>query len=491
MKDFVVGLLTFILGIGITSLVVRLRFGTLRSLAKQLLSEAEAKAEALEAKGELKRKNQELQARQEFDAWRERYEKRLNKEEDRQKKQAEELDKRSLQLKEKEAVALKQEQLSLALESKLCAVAAMSRAEARAQLLAHIEHEASSLRQKRLQEAERQAQTEAKQIIATAIGRLAAEATASATVTTVSLPNDQLKGRIVGKEGRNVRLFERLTGVTVMLDDTPGAVVISSFDPLRKEIARQALHSLVLDGRIHASSIEVAVQEAQRNMEKELQSRGRKAALEAGIHLHSELERLLGHLHLRYSFSQNVLLHSLEVSALMGIMAAELGLNEILARRIGLLHDIGKALSHEKLGSHALLGRDLALKYGESEAVANGIGCHHGEIVPITLEGSLCSAADTLSAARPGARVEPLEASIQRMYHLEAIAQGQPGVLEAQVLQAGKELRVIVKPDQVGDEGLFELAQSITKEIEKNLPYPGQVKVLVERARRIVQFASS
>jgi ribonuclease Y len=299
-----------------------------------------------------------------------------------------------------------------------------------------------------------------------------------------------MKGRIIGREGRNIRALERATGINFIIDDTPGAVVLSGFDPVRKHIAKMALAELVQDGRIHPTRIEEVVEKATLNVHKQIKQYGEDAALRAGaMNLHPELINLLGKLKFRYSYGQNVLDHSLEVSYLMGLMAAEMGLDIRLAKRIGLLHDVGKAVSHEIEGSHAIIGHDLALKYGESKEVANGIGCHHHEMAPITVEADLCSAADAISASREGARIEAVEEYIKRLKKLEDMALEFNGIEKAYAMQAGREVRIVVLPDEVDDVGVVNLARELTKRIEQELSYPGKIKVTVIREKRIVEYA--
>ena len=299
-----------------------------------------------------------------------------------------------------------------------------------------------------------------------------------------------MKGRIIGREGRNIRALERATGINFIIDDTPGAVVLSGFDPIRKQIAKMALTELVQDGRIHPTRIEEVVEKSTVQIQKQIKQYGEDAALRAGaMNLHPELIYLLGKLKFRYSYGQNVLDHSIEVSYLMGLMAAEMGLDIRLAKRIGLLHDIGKAVTHEIEGSHAIIGHDLAIKYGETKEVANGIGCHHHEMPPFTVEADLCSPADAISASREGARIEAIEEYIKRLKKLEDMALEFPGVEKAYAMQAGREIRIVVIPDQVDDAGVISLARTLTKRIEQELSYPGKIKVTVIREKRIVEYA--
>lgn len=373
-------------------------------------------------------------------------------------------------------------------------VAGFSANEAKEMLLANLTNEiktdAANLIRRVRKEAEEEADKEAASIITTAINRLAVSCTSETTVCTVAIPNEEMKGRIIGREGRNIRALESETGVNFIIDDTPGAVVLSGFDPIRKHIAKMALVELIQDGRIHPTRIEEVVQKATLNINKQIKQYGEDAALRASaMNLHPELIILLGKLKFRYSLGQNVLDHSLEVSHLMGLMAAELELDIRLAKRIGLLHDMGKAVTHEIEGSHAIIGHDLALKYGESREVANGIGCHHHEMAPITIEADLCSAADAISASRDGARIEAVEEYIKRLRRLEEIALEFPGVDKAYAMQAGREVRVVVQPNQVDDAGVITIARELTKRIEQELRYPGKIKVAVIREKKVVEYA--
>lgn len=330
----------------------------------------------------------------------------------------------------------------------------------------------------------------AKKAVVTAIGRLARPTANSCTVNTIALPTDEMKGRIIGKEGRNIRALERELGVTILLDETPKTLVISGFDPLRMHIAHETIKELVKDGRIHPTRIEEAASSARKQTEENIRSWGQEAALEAGVfNLHPEIIQLLGKLKLRYSMGQNVLDHSIEVAHLMGLMAGEIGLDIKLAKRIGLLHDMGKAVTHEIEGSHAMIGYRLALQYGESEEVATGIGSHHQEMEPKTLEGALTASADALSAARPGARAEAAQEYVKRLNRLEEIAKGFPGVGRAFALQAGREVHVFVEPSKVSDEGALSLSREISKKLSQEFPLQGKIKVSVTREQKVVDYA--
>ena len=339
-------------------------------------------------------------------------------------------------------------------------------------------------------EAHELADKKAKKILSLAIQRCAAEHSMESTVTTVTLPNDEMKGRIIGKDGRNIKTFETLTGVDLVIDETPGVVVLSAFDGVRREVAKIALEELIKDTRIHPARIEEVVQKVKRNMENVLKEEGEKAILELGIsNVHPEIIKLLGRLKFRSSYGQNVLAHSLEVAYLMNVIAGEMKLDPVLARRAGLLHDLGKAVSHETEGPHALIGGELARRYGEHPDVIHAIEAHHEDIEMKSVWPMLVQAADAVSAARPGARRESLENYVKRLGDLEAIADKHPGVDKSYAIQGGREIRVIVKPDRVPEDSLPALAREITKKIEQNLKFPGQIKVIVIRETRVEELA--
>ncbi len=341
-----------------------------------------------------------------------------------------------------------------------------------------------------ISEAYEEAENKARRIIATAINRYGGTSCSEVSIITVNLPSDDIKGRIIGKEGRNIKALELATGMNFLIDDTPGAVVISGFDPIRRQIAKLALGELIQDGRIHPTRIEEIVEKSKETIHQQIKAFGEDASFRSGvIGLHPEILLLLGKLKFRYSMGQNILDHSLEVSHLMGVMAHELGLDANLAKKIGLLHDIGKSVTHEIEGSHALIGHNFALRYGESDLVANGIGCHHMEMEAKTIEASLCSSADAISGSRPGARVEAVEHYIKRLSHLEKIATNIPGVLKAYAMQAGREIRIFVEPSEVDDQGMVFIARDVAKKITETLCYPGKIKVTVIREQRAVEYA--
>lgn len=379
-------------------------------------------------------------------------------------------------------------------KNKLQRISNMTKEEAKKILLNRLQNEvkqeAELMVQKSIEEAKSKSDKEARKIIGMAIQKCAAEHTVETTVSVVNLPNDDMKGRIIGREGRNIRALEIATGVDIIIDDTPGAVILSGFDIVKREIAKRSLEKLIEDGRIHPGRIEELVEKTKQEMEEHIREEGEKAVFDIGIQtIHPEIIKLIGRLKYRTSYGQNVLQHSKEVAYLMGVIAGELKMDPALARRIGLLHDIGKATSHELEGTHASIGANLAKRYGESESVIHAIEAHHQDIEPKTLLAVLVQAADTISATRPGARRETLEAYIKRLEKLEAIADSFKGVEKSFAIQAGREIRVIVQPDKISDTEAIILARDITKKIEEGLEYPGQIKVTVIRETRAIEYA--
>jgi ribonuclease Y len=458
---------------------------------KELLLEAKdevlrqrtaAEAEVRERRGDLQRQERRLQQREE----------NLDR-----KMESNERRERTLQQREKEVDTLRldAENLKRQQKTELERISELSQDEAKAQLLSAIEEEVKQDAARRVREVEQAAKEEAdrraRQVVALAIQRCAADQVAETTVSVVPLPNDEMKGRIIGREGRNIRALEAATGVDLIIDDTPDAVTLSGFDPVRREVARVALSKLILDGRIHPARIEEVVQKAKVEVDGIIREEGEQAAFKANVHgLHPELVRLLGRLKYRTSYGQNVLLHSIEVALLAATMAAELGADVNIARTAGLLHDLGKAVDHEVEGPHALIGADLAKRFGKSPRIVHAIGAHHAdEEEPQTVEAVLVQAADAISGARPGARRETVESYIKRLEALENIANSFNGVEKSFAIQAGREVRILVKPEEVDDLYAVRLARDIVKKIEDSLEYPGQIKVTVVRETRAVDYA--
>ena len=392
--------------------------------------------------------------------------------------------------KEEEIEAIKTQQLE-----KLESISGITSDKAKEIILTNAERDVRREMSIMIKEIESQAKEEAekksREIIGYAIQKCAADHVAETTVTVVNLPNDEMKGRIIGREGRNIRTLETLTGIDLIIDDTPEAVILSGFDPIRREVARIALEKLIADGRIHPARIEEMVDKARKEVENIIKEYGEQAAFETGVHgLHPELVKLLGRLNYRTSYGQNVLKHSIEVAHIAGIMAAEIGADIRLAKRAGLLHDIGKAVDHEMEGTHVEIGMDLLKRYKESKEVIHAMSTHHGDYEPQTIEAVLVTAADAISAARPGARRETLEAYIRRLEKLEEIANSYEGVDKSFAIQAGREIRIMVKPENVSDEDIHLLARDMTKRIEDELEYPGQIKVSIIRETRAIEYLS-
>lgn len=480
--------------------------------ADRLLAEAKSNQEAMLKQAELDAQQLKLNTQQEAETELkerrlniEKIEERLSKRELALDTRSEKLDARDLDTKrDQESIesrrktldaaesALHEKEQSVVLE--LEKVAALSLDDARQEIVERVVGEAKIEAAKKVrlieEEAMEDAERRAKQILSVSIQRYAGEFAAERCVSVVQLPSDEMKGRIIGREGRNIRALEASTGIDIIIDDTPEAVIVSGFDPVRREIARQSLEKLIADGRIHPSRIEEVVNKTEQEIAKTIKDAGERAAFELGIHgLHPELIKLLGRLRYRTSYGQNMWSHSIEVGFLCGLMASELGINVKLARRAGLLHDIGKALTHEQEGSHAIIGGDLARKYGEVEVVRNAIAAHHNEEPQNSIIAHLVIAADALSGARPGARREILETYIKRLEDLERISMGFEGVEKTYAIQAGREIRVLVQNSQVNDDQAFVLSREIARKIEDELTYPGQIKVTVIRETRAVEFA--
>ncbi|MCL2495807.1 MAG: ribonuclease Y [Clostridiales bacterium] len=427
-----------------------------------------------------------------------RQEKRLQKKEEDMDRKLESVEKKeeSIHKKEQEAEAkrAKIDELQKQKLKELEYISGITTQEAKQLLLASIEddvkHDAAILIRDIEAQAKEEGEKRAREIVTAAIQRVAADHVAESTVSVVSLPNEEMKGRIIGREGRNIRTLETLTGINLLIDDTPEAVTLSGFDPVRREVARVALEKLILDGRIQPGRIEEMVDKAKKEVEQRIWDEGEQATFETNVHgLHGELIKLLGRLKFRTSYGQNVLRHSTEVAHLAGVMASELGVDVTLAKRAGLLHDIGKAIDHEVEGSHAVIGADLAKKHKENPEVVHAILAHHGDVEVNTLVAALVQAADTVSAARPGARRESLEYYIKRLQKLEEIAEGFEGVEKTFAIQAGREVRIIVKPDKIDDLMAARFARDIVKKIESELEYPGQIKVVVIRETRAIDYA--
>ena len=457
--------------------------------AKKKESLLEIKEESIKNKNELEKETKERRAELQ------RYEKRVLSKEEALDKKSDAIEKREAakeeQLKHREA---KVEELSRQRVQELERISGLTSEQAKEYLLKTVEddvkHDTAKLVKELEAQAKEEAEKRAKECVVTAIQRCAADHVAETTISVVQLPSDEMKGRIIGREGRNIRTLETMTGVELIIDDTPEAVVLSGFDPIRREVARIALEKLIVDGRIHPARIEEMVEKAQREVEAMIREEGEAAALEAGVHgIHPELIKLLGRMKFRTSYGQNALKHSMEVSQLAGLLAGEIGLDIRVAKRAGLLHDIGKSIDHDVEGSHIQIGVDLCRKYKESATVVNAVEAHHGDVEPETLIACVVQAADTISAARPGARRETLETYTNRLKQLEDITNQFKGVDKSFAIQAGREIRVMVVPEQVSDADMVLMARDIAKQIEYELEYPGQIKVNVIRESRVTDFA--
>ena len=473
--------------------------------AKRLVDLAKIEAENMKKEEIIKAKEEIMINRNELDKEIKERRSEVQKQESRMIQKEENLERRSDNLEKKEK-SLEREYQSLEDQKnevnkmyekqveELQRIAALSKDDAKQILLSQVEKEISTEKAKIIREQNQRAKEElnknAQEIISYAIQKCAADHTSETTVSIVNLPSDDMKGRIIGREGRNIKALETLTGIDLIIDDTPEAVILSGFDPLRREVARIALEKLIDDGRIHPAKIEEMVEKAKEELAQTIKDEGERAALETGVHnLHPDIIKLLGKLKYRTSYGQNVLSHSIEVSNLARIMAEELGLDAKRARRAGLLHDIGKALDHDMEGTHIQIGVDILKKYKENPLVINAVEAHHGDVEPQTMEAVLVQAADAISASRPGARRETLEAYIKRLETLESIADSFEGVEKSFAIQAGREVRIIVKPDRINDDQMTVLARDVSKKIEDEMDYPGQIKVNVIREKRVVDYA--
>ncbi|MGA7878476.1 MAG: ribonuclease Y [Desulfoferrobacter sp.] len=510
---FLVGLLGGVaLGIASRQYWVERRNRQLQEQAGNLLSEARKEAETIKKEAILQAKDTLFQMRAEFERESkesrkefQNLEKRLLQKEENLDKKSEALDKRETTIAKREKLILQQEkevgdkekELSVMIDEqrrRLESLSGISSQEAKEMLIRMVEnearHEAALMVKKIETEARETSDKKAKNIMALAIQRYAGDYVAEKTVSVVNLPNEEMKGRIIGREGRNIRAIEASTGIDLIIDDTPEAVILSGYNPIRREVARVSLERLISDGRIHPARIEEIVEKVSSEVENSIRESGEQAAFDVGVHgIHPELIKLLGKLKYRTSYAQNVLQHSREVAFLCGIMAAELGLNEKHAKRAGLLHDIGKAIDHEMEGPHAVIGADLAKRYGESHVIIHSIAAHHEDVPAEDILAILVQAADALSGARPGARKELLETYVRRLEDLERIASSFTGIYKAYAIQAGRELRIIVESDMVSDSEVVLLSRDIAKKIESELSYPGQIKVTVIRETRSVEYA--
>ncbi len=503
--QIVIPLVVLVAGVGVGYAVAlflaQQRMRSSASMAQKMMLEAQAKEKEilLEAKDQaLKIRNTAEAENREQRADLQRQEKRVIGKEETLDRKTETLERKERQVSQKEQKLDELREQIDALRAQqattLERIAELSRDDAKGMLISQVEVEVKADVERRVRDLEAQIKAEAdmraQKIVGMAIQRCAADVVAETTVSVVNLPNEEMKGRIIGKEGRNIRALEAATGVDLIIDDTPEAVILSSFDPVRREVARVALGKLLLDGRIHPARIEEVVEKARKEVEQAIREAGERAAFDAGVHgLHSDLVKLMGRLKFRTSYGQNVLHHSVEVSYLCATMAAEMGANVQVAREGGLLHDIGKAVDHEVEGPHALIGADICKRLGKSDRIVHTVAAHHGEVEPTTIEDFIVAAGDAISAARPGARRETVSTYIKRLEALEEIANSFPGVERSYAIQAGRELRIAVKPDEVDDLNSLRVARDVARRIEENLDYPGQIRVTVIREKRVVEIA--
>ena len=509
----ITAIVTLLIAVPVTALIasaqckkgIEQKIGNADDKAREIIDEALKTAEAKKREGLLEVKEESIRTKNELDreikerrAEVTRYERRVQQKEENIDKKTDAIEKKEAYLAKREEEMRKQkEEISRLNEQRvqeLERISGLTSDQAKEYLLKIVEddvkHESAKMIKEMEHRAKEEADKKAKEYVVNAIQKCAADHVSEATISVVQLPSDEMKGRIIGREGRNIRTLETLTGVDLIIDDTPEAVVLSGFDPIRREVARIALEKLIVDGPIHPARIEEMVEKAQREVETMIKEEGEAAVLEVGVHgIHPELVRLLGKMKFRTSYGQNALKHSIEVAHLSGLLAAELGLDVRLAKRAGLLHDIGKAVDHEMEGSHIQLGAELCRKYKESATVINAVESHHGDVEPTSLIACIVQAADTISAARPGARRETLETYTSRLKQLEDISNNFKGVDKSFAIQAGREVRVMVVPEQISDADMVLLARDISKQIEAELEYPGQIKVNVIRESRVTDYA--
>ena len=509
----ITAIVTLLIAVPVTALIasaqckkgIEQKIGNADDKAREIIDEALKTAEAKKREGLLEVKEESIRTKNELDreikerrAEVTRYERRVQQKEENIDKKTDAIEKKEAYLAKREEEMRKQkEEISRLNEQRvqeLERISGLTSDQAKDYLLKIVEddvkHESAKMIKEMEHRAKEEADKKAKEYVVNAIQKCAADHVSEATISVVQLPSDEMKGRIIGREGRNIRTLETLTGVDLIIDDTPEAVVLSGFDPIRREVARIALEKLIVDGRIHPARIEEMVEKAQREVETMIKEEGEAAVLEVGVHgIHPELVRLLGKMKFRTSYGQNALKQSIEVAHLSGLLAAELGLDVRLAKRAGLLHDIGKAVDHEMEGSHIQLGAELCRKYKESATVINAVESHHGDVEPTSLIACIVQAADTISAARPGARRETLETYTSRLKQLEDISNNFKGVDKSFAIQAGREVRVMVVPEQISDADMVLLARDISKQIEAELEYPGQIKVNVIRESRVTDYA--
>ena len=501
----VVGIVVYKLTLSYHTKLVEAKIGNADEKAKEIVEEAlktaetkkkeallEAKEESIKTKNELEKEAKDRRAEVQ------RYEKRVQAKEDAADRKLESLEKKESKLvareQELEKIRIEVEQSHAMQLAELEKISGLTSEQAKEYLIKTVEdevkHETAVMIKEMESRAKEEADKKAKDIVVTAIQKCAADHVAESTISVVQLPNDEMKGRIIGREGRNIRTIETLTGVDLVIDDTPEAVLLSSFDPIRREVARIALERLIVDGRINPARIEEMVEKAQREVELMIRQEGEAAVLEVGVHgIHPELVRLLGKMKFRTSYGQNALRHSIEVAMLSGLLAGEIGVDVRNAKRAGLLHDIGKSIDQEMEGTHVQIGVDLCRKYKESQLIINAVEAHHGDVEPQSLIACIVQAADTISAARPGARRETLETYTNRLNQLEDIANGFKGVDKSFAISAGREIRVMVVPEQISDDDMVLMARELSKKIEDELQYPGQIKVNVIRESRVTDYA--